>query len=268
VVGPASVPGPDIGTRLHLSRDVCFALEYLHAQEPSVVHGDIKPSNVLVESLGGAPHAKLADFGLSRLMTRRAKPLGGTRMWVAPEVLLGRATPAPSSDVFSFGRLFFMTMNAGLPPEYTSTQRPVRILQEGASVTDVCLQLFEESTRLDPEERPTTQELLCRLPGSPNSPAVPSRLQRPGHGFDSPPPEQSLQDFIDAARAQAEEAELIAAEHRPEAVSKSSSDIEAPAAQNSPAWAASLPELSGGLLTIRESSHEALDGAPPPVVSV
>eukprot|EP00971_Amphidinium_carterae_P195544 3880334-Amphidinium_carterae.2 len=87
--------------------DVSCALRYLHAQAPAVVHGDLKPSNVLVEDwccsrvLCGCiespllsqegrlePHAKLLDFGLSRVLGTRPRPLGGTEGALGAQFLL------------------------------------------------------------------------------------------------------------------------------------------------------------------------------------
>ncbi|KAF0900272.1 hypothetical protein E2562_030040 [Oryza meyeriana var. granulata] len=51
--------------RLAVARDVAAALHYLHSVvKPPVVHGDVKPSNVLLDT---DLHARLADFGLSRV---------------------------------------------------------------------------------------------------------------------------------------------------------------------------------------------------------
>ena len=66
---------------------VSRALMYLHSRTPSIVHGDVKPSNILVEQRrnGSATppaifvNAKLLDFGLSRVMTHQMKPLGGSQ---------------------------------------------------------------------------------------------------------------------------------------------------------------------------------------------
>lgn len=106
-------PEPRTDTERHrILVDICCALRYLHGQRPCVVHGDLKASNILVEDYGNKrPCPKLVDFGLSRLLTRKAKPLGGTLNWMAPELLQNPGmSPAQSADVFSFGRLaYFVT---------------------------------------------------------------------------------------------------------------------------------------------------------------
>ncbi|KAF7098543.1 hypothetical protein CFC21_100278, partial [Triticum aestivum] len=51
--------------RLAVARDVAAALHYLHCVlKPPVVHGDVKPSNVLLDA---GLRARLADFGLARV---------------------------------------------------------------------------------------------------------------------------------------------------------------------------------------------------------
>lgn len=107
----------DISDRCKLACDVCSALRYLHGQVPCIVHGDIKGSNVLVQEAAEQLTAKLCDFGLSRLLTKRSRPLGGTLIWMAPEVVLSSRPPAASADVFSFGRLLYLTVT-GLEPLY------------------------------------------------------------------------------------------------------------------------------------------------------
>lgn len=72
------------------------------AHERGLVHGDVKPSNVLVDAHG---RAKVADFGLARstaATTRALGPAGGTWGYAAPEVVAGgRASTA--SDVYGLG---------------------------------------------------------------------------------------------------------------------------------------------------------------------
>ena len=82
---------------LPLMLQVCEALAFAH--ERGVVHGDVKPANVLVEPSGAA---KLGDFGVARLVDGPAARgvVAGTRAYMAPEALSG-AAPDPRMDVFS-----------------------------------------------------------------------------------------------------------------------------------------------------------------------
>ena len=74
------------------------------AHEAGVVHGDVKPGNVLLERTGAV---KLADFGLSWLIddvslsSVTAAP-AGTPAYMAPEIVLGERNQQPS-DVWSVG---------------------------------------------------------------------------------------------------------------------------------------------------------------------
>jgi serine/threonine-protein kinase len=80
---------------------VADALELLHRER--IVHGDIKPDNVLLDEHG---NAKLVDFGIAHLATvsggLRTDSLGGSIPYLAPEQLQdGRADSR--SDVYSLG---------------------------------------------------------------------------------------------------------------------------------------------------------------------
>jgi len=95
--------------------DISGALMYLHASDPQIVHADIKCDNIRVQrDCAGVTKGILLDFGLSRLLTAQAKPLGGTPSWKAPELFSAfdgnKAPPSPSADVYSFGLLAYYTM--------------------------------------------------------------------------------------------------------------------------------------------------------------
>lgn len=65
--------------RFSVVLDVARGLEYLHhVCDPPVIHGDVKPSNVLLDS---DFNAKIGDFGLARLKTETEDQgeLGGNR---------------------------------------------------------------------------------------------------------------------------------------------------------------------------------------------
>lgn len=56
--------------RFSVAVDIAKGLEYLHGLDPPVIHGDIKPSNILLDHYFSA---KLADFGLARLKSEEIK---------------------------------------------------------------------------------------------------------------------------------------------------------------------------------------------------
>ncbi|CAL5088744.1 unnamed protein product [Urochloa decumbens] len=81
------------------------AILYLHTGlDRCVVHGDIKPSNVMLDLSG---NAKLGDFGLARLIDHGAEPrttqvVAGTLGYIDPE-FVGDRRRGTESDVYSFG---------------------------------------------------------------------------------------------------------------------------------------------------------------------
>ncbi|KAH0451011.1 hypothetical protein IEQ34_021703 [Dendrobium chrysotoxum] len=62
-------PPIDWSRRFQIILDIAKALTFLHLSDPPIIHGDIKPSNVL---LGQDFQVKISDFGLSRLKTETA----------------------------------------------------------------------------------------------------------------------------------------------------------------------------------------------------
>jgi len=101
--------------RHQLILDVCAALRYLHGQVCPVVHGDLKASNIMVDTSFIVHRAKLLDFGLSRILAGNARKLGGTMMWMAPEIILGQRTPDTATDVFSCGSVINYVMSGHIP---------------------------------------------------------------------------------------------------------------------------------------------------------
>eukprot|EP00928_Gymnodinium_smaydae_P048120 TRINITY_DN32156_c0_g1_i1.p1 TRINITY_DN32156_c0_g1~~TRINITY_DN32156_c0_g1_i1.p1 ORF type:complete len:727 (-),score=74.54 TRINITY_DN32156_c0_g1_i1:308-2488(-) len=102
--------------RFEVITGIANALSYLHSRCPVIIHGDLKPANVVIEQRGAFCHAKLLDFGLSRLLTLDVESLGGTLRWMAPEVCNARGrNPKASSDVFSFGYLVYFVTTGNRP---------------------------------------------------------------------------------------------------------------------------------------------------------
>lgn len=101
--------------KYHVLLGITRALRYLHGLRPSIAHGDLKPTNVLVLHRDKAP--KLIDFGLSRIRANNSRQLGGTPRYMAPEVLTKTAqmSQADKADVFSLGRVIFFTLTENNP---------------------------------------------------------------------------------------------------------------------------------------------------------
>ncbi|KAF8327561.1 uncharacterized protein EI90DRAFT_2927904, partial [Cantharellus anzutake] len=89
--------------RLPLLLDVACGLAYLHERKPVVVHGDLKPPNILISEAGCA---KLCDFGLSLIadgLTTGYTSSGPafTSRYCAPEVF-DSGIKTTFGDVYSF----------------------------------------------------------------------------------------------------------------------------------------------------------------------
>lgn len=120
------------------------------AHERDVVHGDIKPNNILV---GYDGRVRVADFGLARMIAQSARSsrprIMGTPDFMAPELWNGELA-TKSSDVFAFSKTI------------------------ASSLSDIPADLAELLARglhLDPRQRPAMAEIVrhFELPAPPSS---------------------------------------------------------------------------------------------------
>lgn len=96
-------------------RQICEALIFLHSEAVDVIHGDVKPDNIVVE--GGAMRlhhpdvcAKLIDFGLSSFLKAEAPgaPVGDD--YLAPEDLGECARQSKATDVWRVGATLYAVL--------------------------------------------------------------------------------------------------------------------------------------------------------------
>ena len=98
--------------------DIAVALEVAHRK--GVIHGDVKPANILVNEEG---RVKLTDFGMARLASRDTKdtPLLGTPAYWCPEQIVGKPQDA-RSDIFSLGVVLYEMITGTRPFDSDSLQ--------------------------------------------------------------------------------------------------------------------------------------------------
>lgn len=173
------VEGESLGTKVRregrlspaeaagIVRQVAQGLGFAHQR--GVVHRDIKPDNILIDSQG---RAVITDFGIARLdnseVTRTGEILG-TPHYMSPEQVLGKELDG-RSDLFSLGVVFYQLLTGAKPftgPTPTAVccqivhAAPPRWVLEGG-VTHHLRGIIERLLQKDPEQRFATAEELIR----------------------------------------------------------------------------------------------------------
>lgn len=146
--GHLNAPPTSAHGAIALLRDVAAALDHAHSR--NVIHRDVKPQNVLLDSDG---HAYLSDFGISKLRDASVALTGlGGRMWTegwaAPEQVAGREIDA-RADVYSFGRLAYWLLGGPLPYAERHVLPVGQTVEAARAITDV----VARALAIDPEQR-------------------------------------------------------------------------------------------------------------------
>jgi len=129
--------GSSSAERHGLVLDICAALQYLHRQDPQVVHGEVKADKIMVDDISCArPCAKLLDFGITRLVSTGRRHLDESLPWMAPEVITSNQ-PTASADVFSFGHLLSFIMSGQSPCAGMTVREMRRMANRGKTCTTI-----------------------------------------------------------------------------------------------------------------------------------
>lgn len=114
---------------IRIAQQVASALGAAH--ERGIIHRDIKPGNVLIESASG--NIKVTDFGLARaiddIAVTRPGLIVGTPEYLSPEQASGQALDA-RSDWFSFGCLLYALCVGDSPFRASTTLATLRRVAE------------------------------------------------------------------------------------------------------------------------------------------
>lgn len=138
--------------RLNLFIQVCHAIQ--HAHQNCIVHGDIKPSNIMISQHDGIPIPKVIDFGISKATEARrgdrdrqvsASQLVGTPAYMSPEqVETGGLEIDTRSDIYSLGVLLY---------ELLTGQTPLDSRALAEAELDEIRRAFKEQTIPKPRDR-------------------------------------------------------------------------------------------------------------------
>merc|ERR1712000_5931 len=148
------------------------AIDYLHSM--NIVHRDLKPENLLLKDSSNVSEVKLADFGLSKIVSEGVQKqlmqtACGTPGYVAPEVLTADGYDK-EVDLWSIGVITYILL-CGFPPFYNE-HLPVlfeAIMQADYDypedywdeISDTAKNFIDRLLVVDPTKRMTTGEALA-----------------------------------------------------------------------------------------------------------
>ncbi|PYS87043.1 MAG: hypothetical protein DMF70_01320 [Acidobacteria bacterium] len=108
---------------LRWADQLCDALDYLHTQDPEIIHRDIKPQNLKLTARG---QIVLLDFGLAKgyagqasVVTTSASIFGYTPNYAPLEQVQGLGTDA-RSDIYALAATLFHLLTNVKPPDALS----------------------------------------------------------------------------------------------------------------------------------------------------
>ncbi|MEV0112819.1 serine/threonine-protein kinase [Streptomyces sp. NPDC050844] len=171
------------------------------AHRAGVLHRDVKPGNILLESGGG--RVVLTDFGIATMddpadgssthLTRSGE-LVGSLDYLAPERAQGQ-DPGPASDVWALGATLYAAVEGSSPFRRTSTwstltaivAEPLPEPQRAGPLSPVLQQLMHK----DPQARPDADQAVLLLADAAGSGAVTTALREP-----APQPRQTTERSI------------------------------------------------------------------------
>lgn len=161
--------------RLKIAEESAIALAYLHSFKPHpIVHGDVKPSNILLDH---DLTAKVADFGISKLLsanqTEALTSPEGTVDYVDP-ILKDEGLLSTKNDVYSFGIVLLELLTRKQPAvglarmsreKVTAALDEQIVHGENISLLQVVVDLAVRCLSPEKEDRPTMEQVASELKG-------------------------------------------------------------------------------------------------------
>jgi serine/threonine-protein kinase len=158
---------------LSIAAQLANAIDFAHSK--GVIHRDVKPSNILMES-GPADRIVLSDFGVARVLgavqrniTVVGEDLVGSADYLDPVAIMGGQI-TKQSDVYSFGVVLYEMITGETPFTGHANSAALLLAKVSEDATDirkhrndvpesVAIRLAQTLSR-NPIERPRTAKLV------------------------------------------------------------------------------------------------------------
>lgn len=160
---------------MRVIQDIAEGLKYLHQNK--IVHQDIKPANILIDTRGDNPVYVLSDFGISsktktRLshsvnLNNKSQGTSMTEAYAPPEKFSSKKEerkPDRKGDIFSFGISLYELACGNLPFDDLSTGRELLHSDVDVDFSEIkdekLKRIIQWCMQPDKDSRPTAEQLL------------------------------------------------------------------------------------------------------------
>jgi len=155
--------------KMKMALEIAQGMNWLHKQNPPLLHLDLKPANLLLME---GWTVKIADFGMSRLQPKKDQEVlnvGGTPLYMPPEVFQAKPQMTDKCDVYAYGIILWEMVTEQYPydKKYKSIillQNAVRDEKERPVLTDKIPKslgdLMKKCWDHDATKRPTFSQIL------------------------------------------------------------------------------------------------------------
>jgi eukaryotic-like serine/threonine-protein kinase len=144
-------------------QQICQALHYLHTRQPSIIHRDVKPDNIIITPTN---QAMLVDFGISKHLDRQQATTIGARAITpgySPPEQYGYGKTDARTDIYALGAVLYALLTGVEPVESVQRIAGAKLLPPHRVNPDVSLATSEAIIRamlLNPTDRLQTAAAL------------------------------------------------------------------------------------------------------------
>jgi serine/threonine protein kinase len=145
----ASIGQFPVAEAVRIGIGLCRAIEHLHGKR--IIHKDIKPLNIVMETFNGRLRPVLIDLGLAEDHASAVARLAGSPFYIAPEVFDLSKKPNVRADLYSLGATLFRLLS-GYPPHIHRLIHPRKDISTQAVLDHLRFRHVDSSLDCDLEE--------------------------------------------------------------------------------------------------------------------